>query len=1183
MERKIKLRKLSLFCLITILTVLPMIFLLQETAIAQAASTSTPGFSVANGEQISLPYQQTPKGFDNSSSDMPRSYMLGGYDETLLSEILELQKSSSSEGESIFEYTLTLSHDSQSYQIIPLCRITPIQKNGNVIALVGTDPEDGSFMWLTEFNGTFPSFSPSKAFEILSSQGYSMQNDTKLVFFNFETYWMFNITIGQNLANAFVSFNGNIRLATDMLEELKKQQSDTSCILRGSLPSSYNWMVGKVPYFEQGSFLWCAVRSLQQSFWWWGTMVNGHYVTEIDIANHFGLPLTPPSEGLWLGQIDEAFVHFMGHDDGSNLDHSWGSSSKDVAKSWIYANAPEIAAILAPGTDGDYVNHAVSLIGWDDDLGGGSWAIHDTAPFFGIGYDVWVSYSTFDEYWDKAWFPLYTRGAASAIPGDKKYPSPMVSMATFAADIKDSETLSLHFWLGNNGQDKGLTEQSGAQGIFVRLSGAEFLTVTDYRGFKDWQGYDEYGNRVPLWGAKIAEFYSDWDMDPTSVMDFYVTIRPVSIGQLTIYYRGWITDEDDTVREDWSTIDDSRPGTLNTPLAEYRILRDPVDIYNDRDPSDWLNYPTKSASCRVTDDDTTGPEILYPLFTAEIDDSSTEPYWMKVVVRDDSDVYAVNFRYKFDDGPWSSWYEPTFSGAYNYEYDIPRSVWIEHVSSRVYFQVYAEDNDKDRLDDRASTLSPEYRAGTIIDDDVTGPESYYPPTTSRMDDTWKTPYEMFFTAYDASGVKNAWFRYRFGSQAQWSPWFTPTGFHAYNPYLALYWYDIPRGEWIYHVGEEIWWQAKAEDNDNDRPNDTAVSYSPEYLGWTILDDDPYGPSISNPTLIYIEATGDVYLQVSVSDPSGIEYYGVWFRYMFAGDSWTSWQIYDVSGWPGETFWYTIPETVWLPHKGEGIWWQVRARDWDVDRPPEIDAAITESPEYFNRLPGVSITIEPPTATVQPGSSTTYTVTIQNYGPIADIFDLTLQGLNPSWYTFSPTSITIDNGQAANVTLTISPPKVAMILKYYSFTVTATPRSHPKLSESASATVNVDFTPTLPTTPTGGLAIAVQPKTIYMSAGTKLTINIYVKNNQNFDDAITVDITNSGIPTQYQANLAWFGWTQVKVYIPAGSNINIPLEITLPAGTQPPGGTLNAYVFRAVATSTAIPTIIAKDSGIIKLQ
>jgi hypothetical protein len=108
-----------------------------------------------------------------------------------------------------------------------------------------------------------------------------------------------------------------------------------------------------------------------------------------------------------------------------------------------------------------------------------------------------------------------------------------------------------------------------------------------------------------------------------------------------------------------------------------------------------------------------------------------------------------------------------------------------------------------------------------------------------------------------------------------------------------------------------------------------------------------------------------------------------------------------------------------------------------------------------------------------------------------------------------------------------------------------------------------------------LAIAVQPKTIPIIARTTIIIYILVVNNQNFDDTINIDITNSTSLPQYQANLAWLNWTTTTVFIPAGSHIYIPLKITIPS-TLPTG----TKTFTAIATSTANLATTAKNSGIL---
>jgi len=256
------------------------------------------------------------------------------------------------------------------------------------------------------------------------------------------------------------------------------------------------------------------------------------------------------------------------------------------------------------------------------------------------------------------------------------------------------------------------------------------------------------------------------------------------------------------------------------------------------------------------------------------------------------------------------------------------------------------------------------------------------------------------------------------------------------------------------------------------------------------------------------------------------------------------------------------------------------------------------------LPPPKISITPSTATLQPtlGSSVTYAISIQNdapawpiqndlfhpkrYGP-TDTFSVSLIPPQASdlygagWAKLDfqyQTWLTVPRGQTRVMNLTVMAKGEPVLLGDYEFGVSASYVSWPRSTNTAQATLRVDFTPTLPAAPTGGLAIAVQPKTTYMSAGTTYQLNIYVKNNQNFDDAITIDISNSGIPTQYQADLNWFSWTSAKVFVPAASSITLQLAVTIPPETSP-----GYKFFKAEAISTAWTNGYAKDSGIFRLQ
>jgi len=511
------------------------------------------------------------------------------------------------------------------------------------------------------------------------------------------------------------------------------------------------------------------------------------------------------------------------------------------------------------------------------------------------------------------------------------------------------------------------------------------------------------------------------------------------------------------------------------------------------------------------------------------------------------------------------------TGPLGFPVEVP---WWKIVGGRIYWYAQAWDGDDDRLGDYEYT-SERLDGPYIRDDDETGPsitnvrvEEYDGDGDGIIQDDEKV--KISWEAWDKSGIMGVkcfvdgirWpvQEYYAGPDTQ--------GFFAIVNQLSIGIHNLTI-------------DAKDEDHDweSERASDSATSsYS---LLFEVFDDDSTPPTGSNPqppdAQTYRQDYPDsIRLQVTWTDESGIG--GVLFMYRYTEpDGW--WREALPTGQTGNTYWYDIPRTEWTQHVGYDIQWYCEAWDNDIDGPwaDQLWARFPDPPYTIHLVPLFDVSIDPTTRTIQPGSSGLYTVSITNLGSQTDTYSLTLSGLNPTWYKLSQTTVTVGAGQTVWVTLTVSPPRASMILKDYPFTVTATSQTPPNARDSANAVAVVDFKPTLPATPTGGLAIAVQPKATYMSAGTKMVVNILVINNQNFDDAIRVDISNSGIPIQYQANLAWFNWTTVKVFIPSGSSIKIPLEISGPVDVP-----IGSYIFRAIATSTAKPTITAKDSGIIKV-
>ncbi|MDZ7688624.1 MAG: S8 family serine peptidase [Halobacteriales archaeon] len=157
------------------------------------------------------------------------------------------------------------------------------------------------------------------------------------------------------------------------------------------------------------------------------------------------------------------------------------------------------------------------------------------------------------------------------------------------------------------------------------------------------------------------------------------------------------------------------PGTYNLDL----------EVQATNLPNRNNNEITKQIQVTVEDDDTSPPSFSNPS-SPKLDDSSSSDYTIGADVSDDTgvDQSTVEFRYKFGSGgSWSSWLSYSSnsvdgSGNGRYNFDIPRSTWIDNVGKKVIWQVRATDSD----DDITSTgTSDEFEGNRITDDDTNPP------------------------------------------------------------------------------------------------------------------------------------------------------------------------------------------------------------------------------------------------------------------------------------------------------------------------------------------------------------------------------------------------------------------------------------------------------------------------------
>ena len=95
--------------------------------------------------------------------------------------------------------------------------------------------------------------------------------------------------------------------------------------------------------------------------------------------------------------------------------------------------------------------------------------------------------------------------------------------------------------------------------------------------------------------------------------------------------------------------------------------------------------------------------------------------------------------------------------------------------------------------------------------------------------------------------------------------------------------------------------------------------------------------------------------------------------------------------------------------------------------------------------------------VNPGEQVETVITIQNLGVAVGVFSIEVEGLDPSWYWLSSSSISLFPGDSTTAGLTVSPPKFSgSLAQTYPFTVKVT--SQRDESEQASVSLSLEVLP-----------------------------------------------------------------------------------------------------------------------------
>jgi hypothetical protein len=267
----------------------------------------------------------------------------------------------------------------------------------------------------------------------------------------------------------------------------------------------------------------------------------------------------------------------------------------------------------------------------------------------------------------------------------------------------------------------------------------------------------------------------------------------------------------------------------------------------------------------IADDDVDPPTYMLKSH-GNIYDNDTSDYLLSIDWFDDTPFSYVEFRYRYDSDPWSSWHAYSGNSGDTYWYAIPRTEWIERIGARISWESRASDDDNDRNGDSLEKYTGLNTAGWIFDDDLSPPilinavAIYNPESLS---------YCFKVTAVDPSGW-TVYVEYNYSD----SPTLNSLGNSVLAGSTTTLTVEIDGSELDDHVAATISWRYRLEDNDSDRTGDSIGTTWSDWYQSAEIDLQPPTTTISpsgemvnsgwyiGQVTIALEATDDI---------SGVDY------------------------------------------------------------------------------------------------------------------------------------------------------------------------------------------------------------------------------------------------------------------------------------------------------------------------
>ena len=665
-------------------------------------------------------------------------------------------------GQPLLQYQLAGS-EATGYEIVPRYVLVPVEHDGQMVGLIGIDPQTGEFGW--RLDHVSPAAELPDHDQIATAIAHSGTSSTgirpeepKLIYAHGQNYWYLPssgmgvqqaqfVPVGQESALRLDEMgvrSGPVGfvietapLPSSPVERLESPPGASNSGFATGLAATTSAvvsMIDDVPYYEQDCDLWCWAASLSMFHQWWSPVRLGNsYSQQSELVRYAKGKVTCAGGSAdeihrvvqnW-DSIDPDYEGFATTYKGEGKAFAVGEPSgfNDDPKTWLATLQAPVIAFVDTSGNGE-ANHAILVIGYDDQDGGGVVHVHD--PWYSNWwpghsgepmYELAVSYALFDRKWNVAWEGEFfgqanapavasRRGMVAGIPGDNRFAQVGSTGIQVSGPIDDGDMEHVfNITLGVLQDGTAALYDSFGQayhsGVSVTMRDPGQGTVSEPVNLGD---FSAYSPALPSSTISLAA-HSIPENGQHGGASFHVD--PKALGDIRLETMWWVHDQDDRWhdQETVSVLDDRGGSNTAFDMPKPTLARD--------------SHGPVVSSFQVEDDDVSGPEVIDHADSGDVAPGTyafkiglSDPSgildnveYPRVYLRWDSDVIDATQHDGYLDAGWDgSWYAGTID------------IGPDRLGHTVYWRTLAYDADDDRQNDGTAAWSPVYEGGTITND-----------------------------------------------------------------------------------------------------------------------------------------------------------------------------------------------------------------------------------------------------------------------------------------------------------------------------------------------------------------------------------------------------------------------------------------------------------------------------------